>query len=669
MKVCQIFFAVVGTFVVAAAPLRAAESESAGPGVVCHVKVLSDKVEDVSSLEAWKKTYIKDGMSDQEKALEIWKSVATYQHQDSPPLEFTYHEEAVYDPIKIFNVYGYAMCSNASAHITALGRYTGLKVRGWGINCHSVPEIGFDNAWHLFDSSLINYFPKADGKIAGVEEIIAGVKDWYEKNPDYKALKGKELNDKLYKYMKELPPGWKSGPKGWSRGPDVLLRSPTMNENGWHPAKTHGWYSTMQEYDGSAAFPYEYSPTPGYEVNIQLRSGERITRNWSNKGLHVNMDSGGAPGCLNVKSLDEVPHWAKFGNLAPGRVGNGTHEYDVPLASGAFKAGALSIENLACTADDKAAPALHLLDAAKPGEFSLRMPSSYVYLSGQAALKAVVGDGGEIAVALSDNHGADWKEVAKITSSGDQTLELKKYVLRRYDYRLKFTLKGKGTGLDALKITHDIQHSQRPLPILTQGENKIAFEAGAQESTITLDGNFGKHEGKQREYTELHPQMDKFEGGRLAAEEGSITFPVETPGEITRIRMSAGVRNWDDQSSWDLQVSFDGGKSFKTIGQVTPAKSGNSSYAVCAEVPAGTRKALARFAGHKKGDTVLLAFRIDADFKEPHGGFRPVKITYTWTENGEEKKDVHVASKASDAYAIACAAAPVMKSIALEPAE
>ena len=53
-------------------------SEDQTPGVVSHVKVLSDKVEDVSSMEAWKKTYIKDGMSDQEKAIAVWKSVATF---------------------------------------------------------------------------------------------------------------------------------------------------------------------------------------------------------------------------------------------------------------------------------------------------------------------------------------------------------------------------------------------------------------------------------------------------------------------------------------------------------------------------------------------------------------------------------------------------------------
>jgi len=42
-------------------------------GVASNVKVLSDKVEDVSSPEAWKQSCIKPGMSGQEKAVAVWK--------------------------------------------------------------------------------------------------------------------------------------------------------------------------------------------------------------------------------------------------------------------------------------------------------------------------------------------------------------------------------------------------------------------------------------------------------------------------------------------------------------------------------------------------------------------------------------------------------------------
>src|SRR6516162_6277433 len=85
----------------------------AGPGqqqfgVVSHVQVLSDKVPDISSIEAWKKSFLKDGMTDEERALAAWRTTVMFQHQDMPPREFLQNEEVVQDPIKIFNVYGYS---------------------------------------------------------------------------------------------------------------------------------------------------------------------------------------------------------------------------------------------------------------------------------------------------------------------------------------------------------------------------------------------------------------------------------------------------------------------------------------------------------------------------------------------------------------------------------
>src|SRR5436190_15456472 len=93
----------------------AEETRAADPvGVVCHVKVLSDKVPDVSSMEAWKRSFIKDGMSDRDKALAAWRTAVTFQHQDAPPRECLQNEDVVQDPIKMFNVYGYSFCSVTS---------------------------------------------------------------------------------------------------------------------------------------------------------------------------------------------------------------------------------------------------------------------------------------------------------------------------------------------------------------------------------------------------------------------------------------------------------------------------------------------------------------------------------------------------------------------------
>ena len=113
--------------VLAAAGSAAAETPSARTvGVVCNVKVLSGKVPDVSSLEAWKRSFIKARMSDKEKALAIFNSEIAFQTADAPPMEYLQREDAVLDPIKLFNVYGYVTFGGVPAGVrSALVRYRG----------------------------------------------------------------------------------------------------------------------------------------------------------------------------------------------------------------------------------------------------------------------------------------------------------------------------------------------------------------------------------------------------------------------------------------------------------------------------------------------------------------------------------------------------------------
>ncbi len=100
------------------------------PSTVSHIKVLSNHVEDVTTLEDWKRTYIKAGMSDQEKALAVWKTVVKYRHQTAPPREELMNGGCAHDPMKTIHVYGYGQCCCASSNIEGLARYIGLPCAG-----------------------------------------------------------------------------------------------------------------------------------------------------------------------------------------------------------------------------------------------------------------------------------------------------------------------------------------------------------------------------------------------------------------------------------------------------------------------------------------------------------------------------------------------------------
>lgn len=629
---------------------------------VAQVKVMSDKNPlDVSSPAAWKRSFIPAGMSDKDKALAVWRSVVTYQHQDGPPNEYLQDQDNVLDPLKLFNVYGYSLCSVAASEVACLARYAGLEAQNWGINAHNVAEVKWGGAWHLLDASLINYFPKpGGGDLASVPEIQAAVAAWYAANPGYKGD-----GTALYNY--QVANGWTQWKTG---GPALLANSPFYDATGWWPARTHGWYSTMQEYDGSTSMILEPGSSMGYQVNIQLRPGEAVTRNWYNNGLHVN-GPGNNPGSMtDVNGQGDMVYCPNYGDIAPGRLGNGTHVYTVPVGDSEFQYAAWRFDNL--VSRGTLSPALGLANSATDGYLEIRVPSSYVYLTGTLTMNVNVESGGSVDVKFSDNNGTSWKDVAAYTTAGAKAQDLKGFCFRRYDYRLRFTIHGAGTGINSMTISHDIQHSQRPLPALLQGTNTLTFTAGT-EGTVTIEGNCrAANASRQVLYTDYNPVLVNCttDGPTITVyspQTGSLTQTIRTPADMKRLRVSGYYRARDAGDKWDVQASFDGGATYGTVATWSGPFRDMTKYIDSIAVPAGTRTAKVRFLGTQKYNTAcLFNHRIDADYDIPNGGFRPVKVTYTWKESGVDKQDVHIANTPNEVYTIHCATKPTMRSIKLE---
>src|SRR5688572_22747138 len=362
----KLAFSLVFLLIFALAPAAArAQVTQAGPvGVVSHVNLASDKSPDISTLDAWKKSFIKEGASEQEKAIAIFNTIVRYRHQASPPCEFTTSEMAgghVHDPLKSFHVYGYGQCCCAAAEVQALARYMGMKTRGRPITVHSVAEVYCDNGWRLIDPSVMNYHVKEDGRLASVDEIHQAVDEWLKKNPDFAQGEIKDRDKKLRTFAKN---------GGWKQGPELLSKSDDFyGKHGVNTAGWHGWSSTMIEYSKVEA-PDEFYAIMGYQLNVQLRPGERITRNFSSRGIEYTNK-------CNPKYYAELLDrkflgiQTKLGDVAPGRIGDGTVEWRVPLGLDQLKASAVTVENLAAATEGGA----RVADASKPGVLVLRFPS------------------------------------------------------------------------------------------------------------------------------------------------------------------------------------------------------------------------------------------------------------------------------------------------------
>ena len=81
----------------------------------------------------------------------------------------------VYDPLQLWNVFGFTIC-HCHAHVLAvMGQHAGLKARIACIRGHEGTEFFYDNAWHYFDGDIQMFHrkrPPAQHEIASRQELF-----------------------------------------------------------------------------------------------------------------------------------------------------------------------------------------------------------------------------------------------------------------------------------------------------------------------------------------------------------------------------------------------------------------------------------------------------------------------------------------------------------------
>jgi hypothetical protein len=651
---------------------RAAE-RAAGGGRVNNLKVLSDKVDDVSTVENILKSFVKPGMSDQERSKALWTAVVRYRHQTAPPNEFLAADWEAHDPVKIFNVYGYCMCCCCSAIVEALNRADGREARGRILNGHSVPEVRYSGGWHMFDGSLITWFPRTDGSAAGVDDIAKAVADWYAGHPGYQ-----KNGAKLLDLMRS--DGW----TGWkARGPALLAACPYY-KLGYLPARTHGWDATMAEYDRNCEV-YEYGYQVGHRALFSLRPGESLVREAGNRGLHVNREQD--PNWDGLKARVPENDLVYVKEFLPGYRGgvaaNGVHRYAPDLKSRSLELGAEVFDNVATGPGSQG---LRTKAAGQPGVVVIPMSSPYVSLGGTIRLKLAKtnpGARGSATVSLSTNNGRSYETLWRSDLNGSGKVEaaaisLEK-TLRRYAYRVKIELESTrpgAVGLEELIIENGIQHAPRTLPWLDRGRNTItvANDADTRLATrslafrITPEPGFAKNEtsasvGVVFDNLKVDDGACWWTGGT-----GRMTVPIEVPGDLVSLRLSAQIRARSDKDLIKLLASTDGGKSWRALGQIAGPTAGTTRHFQFDRWPSKTRNVLLRYEMTGNNTVGVLSTRIDADHRDPLSSpsLRPFRVVHRWRESGRVKSHVATVDRLPFRDTIEAGAEPEMISVSYE---
>jgi len=642
-----------------------AQERSAQGGRVNQLKVLSDKIDDVTTVENIVKSFAKPGMSQQERAKALWTAVVKYRHQTTPPNEHLAGDWEAHDPVKIFNVYGYCMCCCCSALVEALNREDGREARGRILNGHSVPEVRYRGGWHLFDGSLITFFPRPDdGVAASVDEVSAAIAAWYAKNPGYQ-----KNNEKIFQLMRK--DGW----AGWkAEGPPLLAHCP-FYRSGYLPARTHGWDATMVEYDRNSEV-YEYGYQVGHRALFSLRPGESFVREAGNRGLHVNMDVD--PNWDGLKARAPENDLVYVNEFFPGYRGgvaaNGTHRYAPNLGAGDLALGAEVYENLA----SGGSPALRVKAAGRPGVAVIPMVSPYVYLGGRLRLKAAGRSAGDkLTVAISTNNGRSFTPIhsAPIDGPTEVNLDLKQKILRRYAYWLRIELAGSAC-LDAFQVENDFQHAPRTLPWLGKGKNTITVAAETDPAIatrtiacrITPDPSFDKNEtsstmGVVFENVDLRYDACWWKGGT-----GVMTVPVEVPGDLVSLGFSAQIRARSEKDRIQVAASTDNGRTWREVASLVGPTQGRTEHVRVAKWPPRTRKVLLRFSMTGNNTAGVQSFRIDADYRDPMASktARPFRVVHRWKEGTQSKSHPETIARLPARYMIAAGAEPQMVSVTYE---
>jgi hypothetical protein len=204
------------------------------------------------------------GLAGEELAIAIWRLVLDkgegFYHY-CPALERgTGH--FVYDPVKLFNAFGWSICGVTANTLALLYLAAGFAdARVVSVRGHEATEVFYDGAWHLMDGDLQAYHrkhPPHQDTIASYADCLADPtlisRQQNPSDPYYLADRPPQAIAELYRVQPETMPAFADN----SHTMDFVLRPGERLERSAEPDGRWIWFANCADF--KARYPAEWSP-------------------------------------------------------------------------------------------------------------------------------------------------------------------------------------------------------------------------------------------------------------------------------------------------------------------------------------------------------------------------------------------------------------------------
>lgn len=392
--------------------------------------ITTDRTVDCSSYETIVKGVIKDGMTDEQKAIAMY----TFFRQ----MVYHYRNTAESrNPVKCVNVIGNTLCGSQATCMKGLLAAAGIKARVVSHPGHTFYEAFYDGKWHGYDTMTNFYiFTRGENRnVASFDELNKDPSLITDAVKEGRAVEGIcPCGDKPIWFAKKIKVlGYKPRESKWS----------------------------VKDYS--------------------LREGEEIVRSWWPHGRPV-------PGTYRSQDPGPLHTCGSKDRKNPPALFKLWEPYGIP------KHGGVSISYrhyfngfMNFSPDLSKAP---YAEALGKGELAIPVKCPFYITAGTVKFEATCEDGGSVDVLVSVD-GKNWKSVSKANKAGKNEYRavldsvIVKRAVGRHTYQVKF--KTEKAKLEKLYLKTVYQHNAMAAPHLMPGKNKVTLalaKAGACPMTV-----------------------------------------------------------------------------------------------------------------------------------------------------------------------------------------